>query len=108
MTLLWDTSRKIISNYQNRLFSDKNKKNDGKLTLREEKEKILNELMPESGNYGNNITNVLRIICQQRAFNHDLSYDDAWKKICTTYRKFILHVLDNIPRPKSGNESQDS
>lgn len=58
---------------------------------------IVDELMPESGKYNQNIKNVLRFICQNRAFNDKTTYDNAWVKICERYREFIKYILNNLP-----------
>ena len=63
--------------------------------------RIVNELMPESGEYNQSINNVLRFICMNRAFNKELTYDEAWKKICEKYREFIIYILKNLPLSQS-------
>ena len=84
MTYLWDEFDKIKETYTERIKNG------------EDIEKLADEIVPESRTDKKPATNVLRNICYDRAFNTKLSYDEAWKKVRDTYRKFVIKVLGAV------------
>ncbi|MDE6728349.1 MAG: hypothetical protein K2J80_10490, partial [Oscillospiraceae bacterium] len=83
-TFLWDDFDSISKRYEPRLAAGENKK------------AIIDEIMPSSDADNKPILNLLRFIYHNRAYNKDLSFEDAWKKIYKTYRSFVSKVLDCI------------
>lgn len=63
----------------------------------ESKEAIADEIMPCSRTDDKPVLYLLRYIYHHRAFHKDLRFEEAWQKICETYRRFILLVLDYFP-----------
>ncbi len=84
MTYLWGRFRNIKKAFAERIKNG------------EEIEKMADEIVPVSRTDKKPATNVLRNICYDRAFNTKLSYDEAWKKVRDTYRKFVIKVLGAV------------
>ncbi len=83
-TYLWDDFSKISKQYGPRIAAG------------EEKETIINEIMPNSRTDNKPIINLLRYIYHNKAYNNDLEFEDAWRRIYETYRRFVAMVLDCI------------
>lgn len=84
MTYLWCAYNEIISRYSNRLSSS------------DEKEKIIDEIMPKSRYDNKPALYTLRYIYHNRAFKSDKSFEEQWKEICDTYREFVSLILDSV------------
>ena len=84
MTYLWDGFDKIKEAYAERIKNG------------EDIKKLADEIMPVLKTDKKPATNVLRNICYDRVFNTKLSYDEAWKNVCDTYRKFVIKVLNAV------------
>ena len=84
MTYLWGRFRNIKKAYAERIKNG------------EEIETLADEILPVLRTDKKPATNVLRNICYDRAFNRELPYDKAWHKVCDTYRKFVIKVLNAV------------
>lgn len=84
MTYLWGRFRNIKKAFAERIKNG------------EEIEKMADEIVPVSRTDKKPATNVLRNICYDRAFNQELPYDEAWKKVRDTYREFVIKVLNAV------------
>ena len=84
MTYLWDDFDKIKEAYAERIKNG------------EDIKQLADEIMPVLKTDKKPATNVLRNICYDRVFNTKLSYDEAWKNVCDTYRKFVIKVLNAV------------
>ena len=62
----------------------------------ENKEAIIDEIMPNSRTDDKPTINLLRYIYHNKVYNNDLKFEEAWQKIYETYRRFVSMVLDCI------------
>lgn len=95
-TFLWDYFDSISKRYGKKLAAGENK------------ESIIDEIMPSSRTDNKPILNLLRFICHNRVYNNDLPFEEAWEKICGTYRRFVSMVLDCISNPNGSEPRQPS
>lgn len=84
ITYLWDDFINISKQYAPRIAEG------------EAKETIINEVMPKSRTDNKPTLNLLRYIYHNKVYNNDLGFEEAWKKIYETYRRFVAMVLDCI------------
>ena len=84
ITYLWDDFINISKQYGPRIAAG------------ETKEAIINEVMPKSRTDNKPTLNLLRYIYHNKVYNNDLAFEEAWKKIHETYRRFVAMVLDCI------------
>ena len=84
ITYLWDDFINIREEYGPRIAAG------------DEKETIVNEIMPKSRTDNKPTLNLLRYIYHHRAYNNDLGFEEAWEKIYETYKRFVAMVLDCI------------
>lgn len=84
ITYLWDDFINISKQYGPRIAA------------KEEKETIINEIMPNSRTDNKPTINLLRYIYHNKVYNNDLEFEEAWRKIFETYRRFVAMVLDCI------------
>ncbi len=103
ITYLWDYFGEIKKTYTERIKNgeDIEKLADEIMPESRKDKKLTDEIMPESKtdkkqNDKKRIVNVLRNICYDRAFNRELPYKEAWNKVCTAYRKFVIKVLGAV------------
>lgn len=84
-TYLWDDFENISQQYK------------GRIVAGEDIEVIVNEIMPKSRNDNSNkIVNLLRFIYHNRANESDLSFEEEWDDIHSTYCAFVTLVLSSI------------
>lgn len=83
-TYLWDEFMNIKEQYGPRIGAGENIEN------------IIDEIMPISRTDKKPVINLLRYIYHNKVYNNDLQFDEAWQKICRTYRRFISMVLNSI------------
>lgn len=83
-TCLWDDFINIRELYGPRLVAGENK------------EAIIDEIMPNSRTDDKPTINLLRYIYHNKVYNNDLKFEEAWQKIYETYRRFVSMVLDCI------------
>lgn len=83
-TYLWDDFSNISKQYGSRIAAG------------EDKETIINEIMPNSRTDNKPMINLLRYIYHNKVYNKDLQFEEAWEKIYKTYRRFVAMVLDCI------------
>lgn len=95
-TYLWDDFNNIRKRYGPRLAAD------------EDKETIIDEIMPNSRTDNKPTLNLLRFIYHNKVYNNDLPFEDAWEKIYETYRRFVSMVLDCISIPVKSEPQQPS
>lgn len=76
-TYLWDYFESISKRYGPRLAAGENK------------EAIIDEIMPNSRTDNKPTLNLLRYIYHNKVYNNDLKFEDAWKKIYEAYRRFV-------------------
>ena len=84
ITYLWGYFSSIKGQYGSRIAKG------------EDKEIIINEIMPSSRTDNKPVINLLRYIYHNRAYNKDLKFEEAWERIYETYRRFVSMVLDCI------------
>ena len=84
ITYLWDDFINISKQYGPRIAEG------------EAKETIINEIMPKSRTDNKPTLNLLRYIYHNKVYNNDLGFEEAWRKIYETYRRFVAMVLDCI------------
>lgn len=84
ITYLWDDFINISKQYGSRIAEG------------EAKETIINEVMPKSRTDNKPTLNLLRYIYHNKVYNNDLGFEEAWRKIYETYRRFVAMVLDCI------------
>jgi len=84
ITYLWDEFSNISKQYGSRIAAG------------EDKETIINEIMPNSRTDNKPTINLLRYIYHNKVYNNDLQFEEAWEKIYKTYRRFVAMVLDCI------------
>lgn len=84
VTYLWDDFVNISNQYGPRIAAG------------EDKETIINEIMPESRTDNKPIIYLLRYIYHNKVYNNNLEFEEAWKRIYETYRRFVAMVLDCI------------
>lgn len=77
-------------------FSNIREKYGERITLGDDIETIAKEIMPVSRTDKKSVLYLLRYIYHNRAFNTDLEFEEAWKKIYTSYKKFVIKVLESI------------
>lgn len=90
---------KFYGNYTTYLWDDFNnisKQYGPRIAAGEDKETIINEIMPKSRTDNKPIIYLLRYIYHNKVYNNNLEFEEAWTKICETYRRFIAMVLDCI------------
>lgn len=95
-TYLWDNFKNICEQYGPRLAAEENK------------EAIIDEIMPSSRTDNKPTLNLLRYIYHNKVYNNDLPFDEAWQKIYETYRRFVSMVLDCISIPVESEPQQPS
>lgn len=96
VTYLWDNFNNISKRYGSRLVAGENK------------EAIIDEIMPNSRTDNKPTLNLLRYIYHNKVYNNDLQFEDAWEKIYETYRRFVSMVLDCISIPVESEPQQPS
>lgn len=84
VTYLWDEFGNISKQYGSRIAAG------------EDKEVIINEIMPKSRTDNKPTINLLRYIYHNKVYHNDLGFEEAWEKIYETYRRFVAMVLDCI------------
>lgn len=84
ITCLWDNFINIKKQYGPRIAAGENK------------ETIINEIMPDSRTDNKPTINLLRYIYHNKAYNNNLQFEEAWQKIYDTYRRFVSLILDCI------------
>lgn len=83
-TCLWDDFISISERYGPRIAAGENK------------EALIDEILPNSRTDDKPTINLLRYICHNRVYNSDLQFEEAWRRVYETYRRFVSMVLDCI------------
>lgn len=84
VTYLWKSFNEMCNEYGPRIAAG------------EDKEQIIDEIVPSSRKDIKPVTNLLRNIYHNRVFDSGLKYDDAWNEIAETYRSFAALLLDCV------------
>ena len=95
----YDEELKFYGNYATYLWDDFiniRKLYGPRIVAGENKEAIIDEIMPNSRTDDKSTINLLRYIYHNKVYNNDLQFEEAWQKIYETYRRFVSVVLDCI------------
>lgn len=87
----------LTSNYYLILWNRIDKMKEYSIHTKQEKEKVIENLMNEEGEDGKRVKNIIEYIYRNKAYKVEKeTYNETIKRIRTSYRKFIADVLDCI------------